>query len=112
MPQGSVLGPLLFILYVNDIVSVINHSAHYLYADDLAIVTSFKSPEIMARLLQDDLNNIGTWCQNNLLTVNTCTKTTQVLWCYPLCYRLALDYCDVELCGNVLTRVKEFKLTT
>ena len=35
-PQGSALGPLLFVAYINNIESVINHGKSFLYADDLA----------------------------------------------------------------------------
>ena len=106
VPQGSVLGPLLFIIYVNDIVSILENSSHFLYADDLAIVVSGKSVDILVTLLQDDLNRIQLWCDNNMLTVNT--KKTQVLWCYPLRYPPDLSNCDIFLCDNLLKRVKEF----
>ena len=44
VPQGSILGPLLFILYVNDIYSVIHHSKHGMFADDLSIQ---KCPQLL-----------------------------------------------------------------
>ena len=70
VPQGSVLGPLLFIIYINDVVDVINHCSFFLYADDLAIVVSGRDHNVLAHLLQDDLNNIYEWCYSNVLTVN------------------------------------------
>ena len=57
VPQGSVLGPLLFILYVNDIYSVINHSKHGMFADDLTLYTEVHTSADW-RLLQDDLASV------------------------------------------------------
>ena len=71
MPQGSVVGPLLFIAYVNDVSKVINNARFYLYADDLALVVSGRDVERICALLQDDYNRVSVWCKDNKLTVNT-----------------------------------------
>ncbi|KAK4471072.1 hypothetical protein MN116_000587 [Schistosoma mekongi] len=70
--QGSVLGPLLFVIYINDINNVIKHGRPYLYADDLKIVYSFKpdSLEEGMTLIQKDLDNLTSWSQKWQLPLN------------------------------------------
>ena len=80
VPQGSVVGPLLFTLYVNDVCSRLKNSRCFLYADDIALVVSGKDVHRVQLLLQEDLNSVNTWCQENKLTVNA--AKTKVLWSY------------------------------
>ena len=58
--EGSILGPLLFILYVNDIYSVIHHSKHGMFADDLSIYAEVSTTADCV-LLQHDLDAIVQW---------------------------------------------------
>ena len=106
VPQGSVVGPLLFVAYINDVSDVIVHSKYYLYADDLALVVSAKNPERIRLLLQEDLDKVGQWCARNKLTVNT-TKT-QVLWSYSARSVPDLTEADLFLNGNRLEVVSQF----
>lgn len=61
VPQGSNLGPLLFIMYFNDIVDSINQSSFELFADDLKIYRVIDTIEDCV-CLQNDLNNVAKWC--------------------------------------------------
>lgn len=53
VPQGSVVGPLMFLLYVNDIGDVIEHSKFHIYADDLKLYLSSSTPCFESKLISD-----------------------------------------------------------
>ena len=70
VPQGSILGPLLFIVYVNDIPETVNHSHCYLFADDAKLLKVINSTSDHNEL-QDDLSAISSWCKQWNLTLNS-----------------------------------------
>lgn len=68
VPQGSVLGPILFLLYLNDIDSVVNNCKVQVYADDTKLYLRFPK-EAEPTLLQDDINSVIGWLGNKKLKV-------------------------------------------
>ena len=93
VPQGSVLGPLLFNIFINDLCDVVNSSNCLLYADDLKVYRAIKSPNDCL-LLQSDIDRVHEWCSANFMKPNlgkirviSFTRKTTSL-CYP--YRLGL----------------------
>lgn len=69
VPQGSVLGPLLFVLFINDIGNDLSCS-HLIYADDLKLYKEILSLDDCFEL-QSDLDKIHAWCVVNRLSLNT-----------------------------------------
>ena len=70
VPQGSVLGPLLFLIYINDIPNILKYSTPIIFADDTYLMFSSKSFDILQTNIQDDLYNLTYWLFSNKLTLN------------------------------------------
>lgn len=102
VPQGSHLGPLLFVIFVNDLFSLMRDSTAVAYADDLKIYKLINSG-MDSCLLQEDLNRFEEWCQRNamLLNVNKCESITFTRKTES--HQLATNY---SLCGVGLKRTK------
>jgi hypothetical protein len=80
VPQGSVLGPILFSLFINDVSQFINKCSYHLYADDLQIYNSSKKTEFenCVSEINEDLDNIKNWALNNGLRLNV-AKTQSII---------------------------------
>ena len=68
VPQGSVLGPFLFIVYINDLPEIVS-SDLYMFADDTKLYRTITS-ELDCDILQQDLNNVMDWGRKWLTNFN------------------------------------------
>ena len=78
VPQGSVLGPLLFILFINDMPLVVKQSIIDIFADDATLQNSSQKIDEISKNLQLDINYIQTWCKQNDMVLNE-TKTKSMV---------------------------------
>ena len=70
VPQGSILGPLFFILYINDLPACCNALEFILFADDTSIFFEHNDLDVLTSHLNVQLNNVSTWLKANKLSIN------------------------------------------
>lgn len=106
VPQGTILGPLLFILYINDLLTSFPENCIVSYADDTAVISIDKTWTGVETKMNNYLNEIATWLSLNKLSLNI-TKTS---------YMTFGNYCDsvpalinIQINGKQLQRVQEAK---
>ena len=103
VPQGSVLGPLLFLIYVNDINCAINSGKLRLFADDSNLFITGHSLNDMVREAEDKLESLNKWFKHNQLTLNV-DKT-----CYTLFSRSEQLSLSISLNGKEIEKVDAAK---
>ena len=106
VPQGSILGPLLFLIYINDMHQAINNSSTYHFADDTYLKFSSKCEKELRTKMNADLKSLFTWLCANRLSLNV-AKTEFIIFKPPrksLSTRLTL-----KLNGTVLYESKKIK---
>ena len=69
VPQGSILGPLLFLLYVNDMPQAVNPEL-LLYADDTCLIYMGKDTKTIEEQLNRDFNSLCEWFIDNKLSIH------------------------------------------
>ena len=101
IPQGSILGSLLFLIYVNDMPQAVNSNL-LLYADDSCRMFQHKEIEEIERVLNNDFENICDWLVDNKLSIHFGEdKTKSILFAsqrkIKTIKKLNIKYQDIEI---------------
>lgn len=105
VPQGSILGPLLFNLYVNDIVHICQQAKFIIYADDTSIFLSSSSYAEITNMANDVLRKLSSWSKQNRLKVNS--NKTKAVFFYtrgtpiPLHHNIAFNHTNIEVLDTI-----------
>ena len=103
VPQGSVLGPLLFLLYINDLPNIVDFFS-LLFADDTTFLTSNKDINVLFRKTQSSIKTAAEWFQANKLTLHP-DKTKYMVFIPPKTKCDNLNNLSLTLNSTQLQRV-------
>ena len=80
VPQGSVLGPLLFLIYINDIHQSSDKLNFFLFADDTTLLFAHKNLKVLEQVINSELTKVSEWLIANKLSLNI-KKSNYVIFC-------------------------------
>ena len=107
VPQGSVLGPLLFIMYINDLPTVTKYCKVHFYADDTLLFFESISVQAIEAALSQDLDHVVGWLNQNYLMLNH--SKTKVMLMGTHQKLSSVQSFTVSVNDKVLERVYKFK---
>ena len=101
IPQGSVLGPILFLLFVNDLPMFVSNVTTF--ADDTMIEIRAKNVNEAIIIVQNEIDKLSHWCVSNKLTINVSKSCSMLIGCpqrtSEYCNLDTSEYCNLDTLG-------------
>ena len=107
VPQGSVLGPLFYIIYANDLTKIIKNCEIAMYADDTVLYISNNNYNVAVKGMQEDMDSLSAWCSANNIMANT--DKTKILTFGSTKTLEKLPPIEIKLGGTPLQAVSSYK---
>ena len=111
VPQGSILGPLLFLILFNDAVNVIEHSSILKYADDTVLYDADKDIQSIKAKLSKDMDCLADWLKCNEMVLNLKKGKTEESLLFGTSQRIAkqTEPLEIKLSDqNVINNTSEY----
>ena len=108
VPQGSILGPLLFSIYVNDIKDVVKHCKILNYADDTTIYYSSSHPSNIQIAINQDIRNLERWFSTNKMKLNE--KKSEFMKVHPTNTKNKYENIHISVKGKYIQHSQHLKI--
>lgn len=107
VPQGSILGPLLFLFYINDIVTIDKNPKYIIYADDTSLFFQGKDVQLLQPVINKALQSLQIWSEANSLLINS-RKTKAIIFhskghACPRYISLSIGDSNIEIVDTIKT---------
>lgn len=110
VPQGSILGPLMFLMFINDLPLYTNLVNTDLYADDTTLYEMNTSVQSIKNKLESALENLSKWCNKNGMLINAAKTKVMLVTTHQRQVCLNVDCLDLRLNGETLKMTQNDKV--
>ena len=110
VPQGSILGPLLFLVYINDLPNCLNRTNPRLFADDTNLTATGESISVVEMAMNSDLEDLWKWLIANKLSLNVAKTEFILIGSRPMLTQISNEHPKVSIGNKSIKQAKQCKM--